>query len=375
MASLLAAVLARLVLVPITIFSPCPGCQKTLICDPFEAQEKDRADRGPRVWEATVMAVDLATPSINLRVFPLHGILYDQDSPAGKPSCTCALGAECRQIGKHPLVSGWRTYDENTRGPGGGYGIATGHFNGIFVVDLDVGVSKDGTPKDGIAAFIALAAGRPIPDTLSVQTPSGGVHLYFRLPPGVYVPLSRGALAVGVDVRGEGGMVVGPGSPHKNGGVYEEVPGPLCDAPEWLLALVVKEVKPAKELTTEHRTIDPASLEGVRAITLAKGYLASTEPAIEGQGGHDRLFAVCNRLMYSALPLEVLRQLVEEVYNPRCEPPWSPGEIEHKLTDADQGFEEPRGYCSQGFVDAMHGRTTDTEAREPAPLHVYSFEP
>jgi len=271
-----------------------------------------------------------ALPDVPLRIFPLHGVLPG-------PACTCALGPTCKSIGKHPMVR-WRNYDENSRGPSGGYGIQTGQFNGILVVDLDV---KSG--KDGVAALIALATGRPIPDTLSVLTPSGGVHLYFRLPPGAHVPTTHSVLGPGIDVQCEGGFVVGPGSPHRSGGVYQEQPAPLADLPAWLLALVVREPEPPRPLVSEHRTVEPTSPEGVRAIAWARAYLASAEPAIEGQGGSNRLFRACCHLMYSALPLSVLRQVVEEVYNPRCEPPWSTEEIDHKLEDADRVFGEPRG--------------------------------
>jgi len=314
----------------------------------------------------------VSTPNVSLRVFPLHGILYDQ----GSATCMCPKGPKCDRVGKHPLVP-WRSYDENTKGPSGGYGIQTGHFNGIFVVDLDVGVTKDGTPKDGVAAFVQLAADKHVPDTLSIVSPSGGVHLYFRLPPDVYVPKSLSELGPGIDIIGEGGYVVGPGSPHKLGGVYriEDETVPLADPPDWLLARVVKQPEPPKPLSTEHRTIDPTSPEGVRAIAWAQMYLARAEPAIEGQGGSDRLFAACCHLMYSALPLDTLRGIIEDVYNPRCEPPWSEEEIDHKLENADQRFEEPRGLCSPDFVNKMHSRTTNTEPRKPNPLHEYTFAP
>jgi predicted P-loop ATPase len=318
-------------------------------------------------------ATPSSSPAPNIRVFPLHGIVYN-----GVTSCACSLGAACKDIGKHPMVR-WRSYDENTKGPGGGYGIQTGRFNGIFVVDLDVKSAKNGKPaKDGVAAFTQLAADRPIPDTLSVLTPSGGVHFYFRLPPDLYVPKTLGVLGPGIDILGEGGFVVGPGSPHKNGGVYQEVPGELADAPDWLLQLVVKKPAPPKLVVTEHYVVDPTSPKGVQAIAWTKAYLARAEPAIEGQGGSDRLFAACCHLMYSALPLDVLRQLIEEVYNPRCVPPWSRKEIDHKLTDADRRFEEDRpdkcrGLCSPGFIDMMHARTKETGPRTANLLHDYNW--
>jgi putative DNA primase/helicase len=77
--------------------------------------------------------------------------------------------------------------------------------------------------------------------------------------------------------------------------------------------------------------------------------------------------------MISALPLDVLRQLIEEIYNPRCQPPWSGPEIEHKLEDADLTFDLPRGLPSPDFFDRMRGRTKDTDAREPDPTHEYTF--
>ncbi len=305
-------------------------------------------------------AVKAETPPA-LRIFPLHGI-----EPG--PACTCPLGASCERIGKHPMVR-WREYaEDNVKGPSGGYGIQTGAFNGIFVVDLD---RKN--DKDGIAALLELAAGRPIPDTLGVHTPSGGVHLYFRLPGGASIPTSHSVLAPGVDIQGEGSFVVGPGSPHKSGGIYTEEPGELADPPDWLLQLIAAHAKPPAPPPSEHRVIDPESAEGVRAVAWAKAYLAKAEPAVEGQGGSNVFFAVCCHLMYSALPLDVLQHLIEEFYNPRCSPEWTEREIAHKLADADRRFEEPRGLCSPDFLDKLAGRTKNTDPREPDPLHEYTF--
>lgn len=298
----------------------------------------------------------------SLRIFPLHGI-----DPATK-TCTCPRGAACTDVGKHPAVR-WRHYEDNEKGPSGGYGIPTGGTNGIFVVDIDM---KNG--KDGCGSLITLAAGRAVPETATVATPTGGVHLYFRLPPGVYIP-NRRALAEGIDIRGEGGYVVGPGSPHKNGGTYQDLGGVPADAPAWLLELVIAPKK-STPTAVAHYTVEPTSPAGVRAVEWAKAFLARAEAAIEGQGGSDRLFHVACHLQYSALPREILQELIEEVYNPRCVPPWSPREIEHKLEDANERFEEPRGLCSPGFLDMLAQRATDAESkREPSELHEYSFAP
>lgn len=124
-----------------------------------------------------------------------------------------------------------------------GYGIACGvaphHLIGI---DLDV---KHGL--DGVEALAALAAehGFSVPDTVTVLTPSGGRHLWLSGPPDVVVPNSigrqGGRLAPGIDVRGGGGYLVGPGSVTTRGR-YVLAPGtpglPAAHVPSALLYLL-----------------------------------------------------------------------------------------------------------------------------------------
>jgi hypothetical protein len=106
------------------------------------------------------------------------------------------------------------------------------------VIDLDVAVpSADG----GEAAFEALCAqaDAPWPSTFTVRTPSGGWHLYFRASPQHKITVSTGQVAAHVDVRGDGGYVVGPGSviggrPYQVANRGEAVP-----LPEWLARLCV----------------------------------------------------------------------------------------------------------------------------------------
>lgn len=76
-----------------------------------------------------------------------------------------------------------------------GLGLPTG--NGLAVVDVDV-------PKGG-----EIDPGWPA--TLVARTRSGGWHLYFRVDR--EVPNSVGRIAKGVDVRGDGGLVVSPPTP------------------------------------------------------------------------------------------------------------------------------------------------------------------
>ncbi len=66
----------------------------------------------------------------------------------------------------------------------------------------------------------------------------------------------------------------------------------------------------------------------------ARRFAATCKPSISGARGHDRLFAVaCKLVQYYRLDLHEVWTLVQE-YNKRCAPPWSKGELIHKITDA-----------------------------------------
>lgn len=137
--------------------------------------------------------------------------------------------------GKRPLLREWQrraSSDEDqvkgwwTRWPTANIGIATGPGSGLWVLDVD-----------GDAGEYALEA-YDLPDTTEVRTGKGR-HLYWRWPDNGGVGTSRGRLAEGLDVRGEGGYVVAPPSVHASGRVYqwkidlddvEDAPGALITA-------------------------------------------------------------------------------------------------------------------------------------------------
>jgi putative DNA primase/helicase len=59
------------------------------------------------------------------------------------------------------------------------------------------------------------------------------------------------------------------------------------------------------------------------------------EPAVSGEGGHNRLFKVaCNLGPGLDLAPEDAFALLRDVYNPRCLPPWSEPELRHKVEEA-----------------------------------------
>ncbi|MGX0977204.1 putative DNA primase/helicase [Roseovarius sp. MBR-51] len=117
-------------------------------------------------------------------------------------------------------------------------GITTGADSGFFVIDAD---TPEGHDKDGVGTLRGWVEDHgPLPDTIEATTPSGGWHVYFRWPDDLEIRNSESKLASGIDVRGEGGMVLAPPTIKPGTGKayrWKNPPGffDLGDCPEWLL--------------------------------------------------------------------------------------------------------------------------------------------
>jgi hypothetical protein len=109
--------------------------------------------------------------------------------------------------------------------------MPTGKRSGVFVLDVD----RDGW---GFGTLEALEAEHgELHKTYAVRTGGGGVHYYFKLPEGVEIRNSAGKLGRGLDIRGEGGYVLLPGSTTESAyEVLERVR--IADAPAWLIELI-----------------------------------------------------------------------------------------------------------------------------------------
>lgn len=184
--------------------------------------------------------------------------------------CGCHNGQQCKSPGKHPVDNGWQAKDRLSKQDAYGefalassarnIGLRTGQASGFWALDID--------PKSGgDQSLLALEAqyGK-LPETRIHRTGSNGLHYLFDLPD-FEVTNARGRLPRGIDVRGNGGFIVAPGSVTGVGTYRTEVSAKIVPAPEWLLALIRpqtldRQIEVVESIAFEN--LDPAAQEKAR---------------------------------------------------------------------------------------------------------------
>lgn len=202
---------------------------------------------------------------------------------------------------------------------------------GLIVVDVD-----EGKKPGALAAYKAL--GYPI--TYTVRTPSGGFHFYFKADHDV--SNSNAGFPEGIDIRGAGGYVVGPGSVAA-GGEYEaldDASARVVPAPADLIDRCTTRAQ-----STEQKAVDWTA-RGTPTANLAdaKDFLARARVAVQGANGDATTYEVCaamhDRGVYPSEALELL--IAEGGWNDRCIPPWEPDDLRKKVENA-------YAYAQNGF--------------------------
>lgn len=172
-------------------------------------------------------------------------------------------------------------------------GIATGQISGVVVLDLDS------------ADAISEADAKGLPETVTAATPRGR-HVFFRCPNWPVHNIAGGPdgkLPAGMDVRGDGGYVVGAGSyfvPNakeledgKREGRYSWIKSPaetpLADMPAWLVSAI-------QTPASSHAALSPPAPKatglavGEQGTPYGKAALAAecakVSSAIKGQRNH-----------------------------------------------------------------------------------------
>lgn len=90
-------------------------------------------------------------------------------------------------------------------------------------------------------------------------------------------------------------------------------------------------------------TTMPVSIDMSSVTDRARKYVARIPGAVAGQRGHDRTFNVaCVLVLGFGLSVDQAFRIFAE-WNQTCDPPWSEGELRHKLANAD-ARQDRRGY-------------------------------
>ncbi|MFI1470628.1 bifunctional DNA primase/polymerase [Streptomyces wuyuanensis] len=184
-----------------------------------------------------------------------------------------------------------------------GYGIACGRGDWpLLGVDLD---RKNGV--DGVESLQQLAEqhGFVVPHTIVVATPSGGLHLWFTGPAAAAVQNSAGKLGPGIDVRGYGGYLVGPGSWTPKGVYRIAAMHPVAQAPARLVDLMSP--RPVQRPQTPALRVLP----GRRRSAVLTGLIKFVLQAPEGELNNRLYWAACRAFETGVDADSVARALID----------------------------------------------------------------
>jgi Bifunctional DNA primase/polymerase, N-terminal/Primase C terminal 1 (PriCT-1) len=195
--------------------------------------------------------------------------------------------------------------------PDANIGLPTGKASGLCVLDFDVYKTDAMTVAEFEEKYDTIS------HTTTVRTGSGGLQFYFVYPDGEDIRNSTGKLGPHVDVRGEGGYILAPGSVTKSR--YEWIskvsPAPL---PLKVLEALREEVrsKPSGPERSHSVVIEDGSPihEGTRDETLTRIAGRLHDGTRDTNQLADDLQAINEDQCVPPLPLEQVRKIARSVY-------------------------------------------------------------
>jgi len=250
--------------------------------------------------------------------------------------------------GKTPLIK-WREYQ--TRLPTAeeletwfddrppvrtNFAVITGAVSGVVVIDVDA--------RDVTRDYRDWGILYNLPDTPWMTETAKGRHFWFRHPGGlvanrVRLKTDKGRLPI--DIRGDAGYVMAPGSVHASGHVYRAVGD--WSAPRAELPVFNPDWLPRSnfiERVTSHEYRAPATTD---VITRARLYLAKIPAPEIGCGSDLAVFIAASRLVrgFALAPADAEELLWEWCGN---RPGWDRDWVARKVSHVEnRGAGEPMG--------------------------------
>jgi len=240
------------------------------------------------------------------------------------------------------------------RHPAALIGIPTGDKLGAWVLDLDRHDRDDGSQSDGHVWLAEMESIHgPLPETARAKTANGGTHIFFRHVEGIR---NRAAIADGVDTRGQGGYICGPGSVMADGRRYKwinwehDTLPEFADAPEWLVDLLTPKPIPVSTATyqpgQQATGSNPVYVD--RAVDAELSKLASTPQGGRNAALNDAAFTLGRLVGGGHLAESDARYSLESVAQQWPNFPKSKGTISRGLKD---GMAQPRDVPAPSYAN------------------------
>lgn len=199
--------------------------------------------------------------------------------------------------------------------------VATG--NGLLVVDIDI--------KDGVDGFDTLHRWEKehgaLPETASVITASGGMHLYYHTDS--YIHNNQGVrdasgMLTGIDIRCDGGYVIAPPSINEYGQQYcwQDYPDEvgIADADENVIAFIKKYAD--AQIGKSCSRSDGKGLFQLPSTKYVQG---------ERNGG---IFKLTCSLKSRNVPADIVTECIQVVNQRHCVPPLPENELMRTIESA-----------------------------------------
>ena len=296
-----------------------------------------------------------------------HGVVllwwpvFAEDGPV---RCACGR-ARCPSIGKHPIAQlhphglkdAFSATDDGVskleRGfidyPDANYGIVT---HGLAVLDFDA--AKGGLEdKRRMEDEHGSLPGRR---HLTGKAADGrrGEHVICRQGGTPMTNRNQGLRLAGyngVDIRGDGGYIVGPGSMHPSGLRYEVAGGDIEPFPDWLAALVTGEgptkVSPRPSVASDETTGPPGPGGALEAASGTFDTKAIFQGVAAG-GRDDASYRFACSMRAKRVPEPEARARMEEAWRAMEQPPGDEFPLEAALEKVPRAYAKfPEGHSPE----------------------------
>lgn len=262
----------------------------------------------------------------------------------------------CRPDGKEPLTA--HGFEDATTDLGQIHAWADQWPNANIAIEPEKAgwcvLDLDGPEAELSLKGIWNDLGIAEPNTYQIRTPRGFRHLYFKgsLPP------SASRLAPHLDTRGRKSYVLVPPS-VVNGNPYVRInDAGVAPLPSGIGARLAPKEAP---VSGNIQQFDTGS-NVFRALSEIHRLVNGRDVAIEGSGGDDKTIKVANRILDIVGTPALAWTLLDEHWNPHCEPPWESEELLYKIENAHKSRKN-----GDGCFAVEPGATAFAHVEKPVP--------